>query len=164
MRIGYPGKRGDAPAEFLGHPQIRLPIIADGANVDLRRHPEIEDSGHDVGRLKVEGFFRKRRGQDFAQLAHIISRRPVPFLQRNQDHSVIDADGRAVRERQIVGTRRQPDIVDDAIALSRGDDLADLVFDRLEDRFGRFDPRSGGGANVELNLTSADERKEVVAD
>ena len=42
----------------------------------------------------------------------------MAFLQRHQDHAVIHADGRAVGEGEIVGARRQADIVDDQLAVA----------------------------------------------
>ena len=66
--------------------------------------------------LEIERDIRERGRQHLAQLAHIVGGRRVALLERDQDHAVIDADGRAVGERQIVGTRRQPDIVDDQLS------------------------------------------------
>ena len=88
----------------------------------------------------------------------------MALLQRDQDDAVIDADGRAIGECQIVGTRRQADIVDDQLALALGNDLADLVLDGLEDALGRLDPGSGRRTDVELDLPAVDRRKEVAAD
>ena len=103
-------------------------------------------------------------GSACAQLAHIFAGRRVAVLQRHQDHAVIDADGRAVGEREIVGARRQADIVDDQIALALRNDFADLVLDRLEDVFGGLDPGAGRRADVKLDLPAVDGRKEVAAD
>ena len=58
----------------------------------------------------------------------------MAVLERDEDDAVIDANGRAVGESEIIGARRQADIVDDALALVLGDDFADLVFDWLEQR------------------------------
>jgi hypothetical protein len=53
---------------------------------------------------------------------------------RNPFTAVIGADGRAVRERQIVGPRRQSDIIDDQAAFVLRYDFPDFVFDLLEDK------------------------------
>ena len=88
----------------------------------------------------------------------------MAFLQRHQDDAVIDADGGAVGERQIIGPRRQSDIVHDQIALALGNDFADLVFHLLKNLLRGLDPRSGRRADMKLNLPAIDRRKEVAAD
>ena len=88
----------------------------------------------------------------------------MAFLQRHQDHAVVDADRRAVGEGEIVGARRQADVVDDQLAVVLRDDLADLVLDRLEDALGRLDARAGRRADMELDLAAVDQREEVAAD
>ena len=164
MRVGDARDRRDAPPQLLGHAQVRRPVVADGANVDLRRQAEIEDLGDDVGGLEIEGHLGEGGRQHLAQLAHIFGGRRVALLERDQDYAVIDADGRAVGEGQIVGARRQPDIVDDQSRSCFGNDLANLVLDRLEDRFGRLDAGPGRRADVELDLAAVDGRKEIAAD
>jgi hypothetical protein len=47
---------------------------------------------------------------------------------------------------------------------SVGNDFAYLVFDGLENPLGRFDPHCGRSADVQLNLATVDERKEVMPD
>ena len=98
MGIGNARDGPDAAPELPRDVQILDAVIADGAHVDLRRHPEIQDLGDHIGSLKIEDVFRKGRRQHLAQLAHIIGGRRVPVLQRHQDHAVIDADRRAVGE------------------------------------------------------------------
>ena len=120
--------------------------------------------GDDIGRLEIEGRVGKGRRQLLAQLANVVGRRRVTFRQLHLDHPIIGADGRTVAEGKIVGTRRQPDIVDDEAALVLGDDLPDLVLDRLEDAFGGFDTRPGRRPDMELDQTAVDERKEVAPD
>ena len=80
-------------------------------------------------------------GSTSRNLLDVIGGRRVAVLERHLDHAVIDADGRTVGKGEIVGARRQPDIVDDQRALVLGNDLADLVLDRLEDPLGPI--RSG---------------------
>ena len=89
------------------------PVVADGADVDLRRQAEIQDLRHHVGRLEIEDVLRECGRQHLAQFLDVVGGRRVALLQRHQDHAVIDADRRAVGEGQIVGARRQSDIVDD---------------------------------------------------
>ena len=50
MRVGDAGNGRDAPPQLLRDPQVRRPVVADGAHVDLRRQAEIEDLRHDVRR------------------------------------------------------------------------------------------------------------------
>ena len=88
----------------------------------------------------------------------------MAFLERDQDHAVIDADRRAVAEGEIVVARRQADIVDDQLALVLRNDLADLVLDRLEDLLGLLDAGAGRRAHVQLDLAAVDDREEVAAD
>ena len=127
----------------LRHSQIRGAIAADHANVDLRRQPEIEDLGDHVGGLEIEGHRRKGGRQHLAEPAHVVGGRRVPLLERHQDHAVVDADGRAVGEGEVVHPLRHADVVDDEVAVPRRNDLADLVLDLLEDVLGCFDPGRG---------------------
>ena len=80
-------------AQLFGNAQIVVLVVADRADVDLRRQAEIEDLGDDVGRLKIECAFGKCGRQYFSQLAHIFACRPVALFQRYQDDAVIDTDG-----------------------------------------------------------------------
>ena len=68
-----------------------------------------------------------------AQLADVISSRRVAFLQRHEYDAVVDPNGRTVGKGKIVGSRRQPNVVDDKFTLGRGDDFAYLVLDGLEE-------------------------------
>ena len=88
----------------------------------------------------------------------------MTFLERHLDDAVVDPDRRTVGEGQIVGSRRQSDIVDDQRAVFLRNDFADLVLDRLEYPLGGFDAGSGGRANVKLDLAGVDQRKKVAAD
>ncbi len=162
--VGDPGDRRDALPQLVRDPQVVGAVVADGADVDLRRQAEIENLRHDVGRLEIEQRVGERGRQHGAQLAHVVRRRRMSLLQRDQDDAVIDADGRAVGEGEVVGARRQADVVDDPVAVAVRNDLADLVLDLLEHALGRFDPRSRGRPDVELDLAAVDEREEVVAD
>ena len=148
MRVGNPRNGADLLAELLRDLEVVGPVGADHSDVDLRRQAEIEDLRDDVGSLEIEHDIGKRSRQHLAQLAHIVGRRRVTFLQRHHDHPVIGADGRAVGEGEIIGARRKPDIVDDERAVLVGNDLADLVLHRLEDPFGRFDARAGRRAHM----------------
>ena len=164
MRIGDSRNCRDPSPELLRHPQVRRPVVADGPHIDLCRKAEIEDLRHDVGRLEIEGHLRERGRQDLAQLSHVVGGRGVTLLERHQDHAVVDADGRAVGKGEVIGARRQPDIVHDQLALALGNDLANLVLDRLEDAFGRLDPGGRRRPDVELDLTAVDGWKEVAPD
>ena len=116
-----PGIAAMRRLQLLGDAQVVGAVIADGAHVDLRRQAEIQDLGDDVGRLEIEHRLGEGRRQHLAQLAHVVGRRRMAFLQRDQDHAVIDADRRAVGEGEIVGPRRQADVVDDQLrGRSRG--------------------------------------------
>ena len=59
---------------------------------------------------------------------------------------------------------RYAKVVDDDVALTRRNDLADLVLDVLEDALGRFDAGRRRGADVELDLSAVDLREEIAAD
>ena len=164
MGVDDAGNGRDAPAQLLGDAEVGGAVVADRPHVDLRGKAEVQDLGHDVGRLEIEHDLGKRRRQGLAQLADVVGRRRMAFLERHQDHAVVHADGRAVGEGEIVGPRRQSDVVDDQLAVALGDDFADLVLDGLEDALGRLDARAGRGADMELDLAAVDQRKEVAAD
>src|SRR5215469_18555376 len=85
------------------------------------------------------------------------------LLQRHQDLTIIDTDRRAVAEREIIEPKRQADIVNDQRSVGFGDDLANLVFDRLEDLLGPLDARAGWSADMEFDLSAIDQREKVAA-
>jgi len=58
---------------------------------------------------------------------------------------------------------RYSDVVDDEFSLAFRNDFPNLVLNRLENGFGRFDPGAGGSADVELDLPTIDGRKEIAA-
>ena len=47
---------------------------------------------------------------------------------------------RSVGESEVVNALRHADVIDDQVMVALRNDLADLVFDLLEDMLGRFDP------------------------
>ena len=85
----------------------------------------------------------------------------MALLERDHDDAVIDGDRGAVGERPIVGARRHADIVDDQVQIFFRNDLADLVFDRLEVLLGRLDPGARRGAHVKLDHAAVDGRIEI---
>src|SRR4029077_20593117 len=87
----------------------------------------------------------------------------MALLEGHQDHAVVDADGRAVGECEVVGPCRQADVVDDERPLVFGNDFPNLVLDRLEESLGRLDASTCRCADVELYLPAVDDRKEVAA-
>ena len=117
MRVDDARNRRNAPRISFATRKVLRPVVAHGPHVDLRRQPEIQDLGHHVGRLEIERILGKCRRQHLTQLLDIVGGRRVAVLQRHLDDAVIDADGRTVGECQIVGPRRQADIVDDQPAL-----------------------------------------------
>ena len=131
-------------------------VIADRAHVDLRRQPEIEDLGDHVGGLEIEVASGNAAGSTSRSLRDVVGGRRVALLRATQDHAVVDADGRAVGEGQIIRARRQADIVDDELAFVLRNDLADLVLDRLENAFGGLDAGAGGRADMKLDLAAVD--------
>ena len=139
-------------------------INAHGSDVDLRRQSEVQDLRHDIGRLEIEDILRECRGQHLTQFLDVVGRRLVAFLERHLDDAIIDPDRRPIGECQIVGSRRQPDIVDNQRALLFGNDLTNLVLDRLEDRLRALDARSRRSANMKLDLPAVDQREKVAPD
>src|SRR5262249_20683042 len=162
-RVDDPGNFSNAPPQLPRYAQVGRAIPANGPHVDLRRQSEIEDLRDHVGSLKIERHFRKCRRQHLAQLADVAGGRRVPLLESHQDHAVIRADGRTVGESQVVRALRYADVVDNEVSLPLGNDLPDLVLDRLKNGFGRFDAGAGGCANMQLDLPSVDGRKEIAA-
>ena len=100
-------------------------------------------------------------GSTWRNLLDVVGGRLVAFLELDLDDAVVDPDRRAVGKCQIVGSRRQSDIVDNEAALLFGNDLADLVLDGLEDRLRAFDAGPGRRANVKLDLAAVDQREKV---
>src|SRR4029077_13827834 len=139
-------------------------VIPDSSDIDLRRKPEVENLGHNVGGLKIEHVLRKCGCQCGAQLADIFCCRRVAILERDQDGAVIHADRRSVGESEVVCARRQSDIVNDQRAFIPWDDLANLIFDLLKNLFGDFNPGTGGRTDMQLDLAAIDERKKISTD
>ena len=164
MGVGDARNARDAAPQLMRHAQIVGAIATDDPNVDLRRQSEIEDLGDHVGGLEIEGHRRKGGRQHLAEPAHVVGGRRVPLLERDQDHAVVDVDGRAVGESEVVRPLRHADVVDDEVAVARRNDLADLVLDLLEDALGRFDAGRRRRADVELDLSAVDGGEEVAAD
>ena len=136
-------------------------VVAHRPDVDLRRQSEVQNLRHDIGRLEIEHVLRECGGQHLTQFLDIVGGRLVALLERHLDDAIVDPDRRAVGECQIVGSRRQSDIVDDQGAVLFRNDFADLVLDRLEYRLGAFDAGSGGSANMKLDLAAVDQREKV---
>ena len=163
MRVDDAGYGGKPLLELSCNRKVVL-VIAYRPDVDLRRQPEIEDLRHHIGGLEIEHVLRERSRQHLAQFLDVLGGRLVAILERHLDDAIVDSDRRAVGECQIVGSRRQPDIVYDQRALLFRNDFANLVLDRLENRLGAFDAGSGGSTNVKLDLAAVDEREKVPAD
>src|ERR1700747_1577410 len=156
MGVGDARNGRNAPPQLPRHPQVSGAVAPDGAHVDLRRQPEIEDLGDHIGGLEVERHRRKGRRQHLAQPADVAGGRRVPLLERYQDHAVVNVDGRTVGEGEVVCPLRHANVVDDEVAIARWNDLADLVFDLLENALGRFDTGRGRGAYMQLDLSTVD--------
>ena len=153
-----------APSQLVGDLEVVGAVVAHRAHVDLGRQAEIQDLGHHVGRLEIEDGLREGARQFAPELADVVFGRCVALLQGHKDDAVVDADRRAVGEGEIVGPRRQADVVDDQLSVVLGDELADLVLDLLEQPLGGLDARPGRRAHMELDAAAVDHRKEVAAD
>src|SRR3984893_9037474 len=70
------------------------------------------------------------------------------FAELNLDNSVIHPDRAAICEGEIIGARRQPDV----------------ILNRLKDFLGALDAGARWSADVQLDPSSVDARKEVGAD
>src|SRR5882757_9062630 len=160
MRVDDPGDRGETLLKLLRNRKVVV-VGAHGPDVDLRRQSEVQDLRHDVSRLEIERAFGKCGWQRLTQLLDVFGGRLVAFLQLDLDDTVVDSDRGAIRECQIVGSRRQTDIVDNEAAVLFWNDFADLVLDLLEYRLGAFDTGPGGSANVKLDLAAVDQREKV---
>src|SRR6202790_2005019 len=163
MRVDDAGNRGKALTELPGQRQV-VEVGAHRPDVDLRRQSEVQNLRHDGGRLEIERAFGKCGGQHLTQFLDIIGGGLVALLQLDLDDTVVDSDRGTVRECQIVGSRRQPDIVNNEPAILVRNDFADLVLDLLKYRLGAFDAGPGGSANVKLDLAAVDEREKIPAD
>ena len=163
MRVDDAGNGGKALTELPCNRKV-VGAVAHRPDVDLRRQSEIQNLRDDIGRLEIERVLRECGGQHLTQFLDVVGGRLVALLERHLDDAIVDPDRRAVGECQIVGSRRQSDIVDDQRAVLLRNDFADLVLDRLENRLGAFDAGAGRSANVKLDLAAVDERKKVPAD
>ena len=75
MRVGDAGYGGEALAELLGDREIVGAVVADRADVDLRRQAEVQDLRHHVGGLEIERILREGLRQHLAQFRDVISGR-----------------------------------------------------------------------------------------
>ncbi len=164
MGIDDPRNGGDTAPEFLGNAEVFDPVITDGAHVDLRSKPKIQDLRRHVGGLKIKQIFRERRRQHLSQLAHVIGGWSMAIFKGHHDHAVIDRDRRAVGERPVIRARRHPEIVDDQIEVFLRYDLTDLVLDRLEDLLCHVDAGARRRPDMELDHAAIDRRIEIAAD
>ncbi len=164
MGIGDARNGRHAPPQLMRHAQVGGAIATDDPNIDLRRQAEIEDLRGHVGGLEIEGHRRKGGRQHLAQPTHVVRSRRVSLLEGYQDHAVIDVDGRAVAESEVVRPLRHANVVDDELALPLRNDFADLVLDFLEDAFGGFHAGRRRCTDVKLDLSPVDCGEEVVAD
>ena len=164
MHVDDAVDRREPLLDLAGDTKVVCAVVADGANVDLRWQSEVQDLRDHVGRLEIEDRLGKRDRQFPPQTAHIFRGRCMALLQGDLHGAVVHPDGRSVAEGQIVGPRREADIVDDQVEIMGGDDLADLVLDGLEEPFGRLDAHAGGAADMELKAAGVDHRKKVAAD
>src|ERR1700722_3182836 len=119
---------------------------------------------YNIGRLEIEYFLGECGRQHLTQFPDVRGGRLVAILERHQDYTIIDSDGRAVSKGPIINARRQSDIVNDKLAIRFWNDFAYLVFDCLEYPFRGFDAGSGGSTNVKLDLASVDQREKISAD
>ena len=118
MGVGDARNGGDAAPQLMRHAQVGRAVATNDPNVDLRRQSEIEDLRDHVGGLEIEGHGWKCGRQHLAQLAHVVGRRRVSLLQRHQDHAVVDVDGRAVGESEVVRPLRHANVIDDEVAIA----------------------------------------------
>jgi len=134
-----------------------VPIVFGILFATLANHAAAGLAGTLFGSLLAGPWMRWILGLSFLSVA-VWALFPV---QRHQDLTIIDTDRRAVAEREIIKPKRQADIVDDQRSVGFGDDLANLVFDCLEDLLGPLDARAGWSADVEFDLSAIDQREKV---
>ncbi len=129
--------------------------------VDLRRNAEVQNLRNDVRRLEIKQQIREGLVERYSQAFHIIGGWCVSFFERDKDLPVVDADRRPVREGQVIDPGGQSDIVKNEPKILAGNFASDFIFDGLEDLLRALDPRSGRGADMQLNEAGVDLRKEV---
>src|SRR6202047_2567921 len=87
----------------------------------------------------------------------------MSLLQRHQDYTVIDVDGRSIGEGEVVRPLRHANVINDEVSIALRNDFTDLVLDLLEDALGRFDAGRCRRADMELDLSAVDVGKEIAA-
>jgi hypothetical protein len=156
----------DASGELLRELVGRLVVAgrADDLHVDRRGEAEVEDLRRDVGRQEEEGRVGVGGRELGPELAHILGRRPVLRLQRDEDLSVSRRDGSALAEREVDAAVRRPEDVEHRRDLGGRDDRLDRVLDPCEALLALLDPGARWAADMELHQAGIDGREEVTPD
>src|SRR5512135_1618365 len=84
-------------------------------------------------------------------------------LERDQNLAVGGSDRRRIAEREIYAAQRQTDIVQQKTRLRRRHDPPDARLHGVEDLIGLFQPRSGGGSDMETKLPGVHEREKILS-
>src|SRR6202030_2458400 len=99
-----------------------------------------------------------------AQLADEIRGRPMVFVEIDEYIGIARTDGRRCAVRQIDAAVGKAQIVDDVRYLILRDHFADRRLDRVAERRGFLDSRTGARAQVQLDLAAVDRREKILAE
>src|SRR5208282_3067192 len=87
-----------------------------------------------------------------------------PLAQRHEDVRIARTDRRRSAVGEIDAAVRQSDVVCDAGNFRGRDYLADRCLDRIAQRRGLLDAKTGAGPEVQLDLAGIDGREEILAE
>ena len=144
---------------------VAYQILSHNLDVDGRGHAEIQDLGHDVGRLEEKLRRREPLGQQFAKSPDVgFGRASAILFQLQENLGVGCADGARIAVGHVDAAVRQTDIVENGDQIPLGNDFLDGGFHLVRQPRGLFDPQPGTGAHVQANLARVHARKIITAD
>src|SRR4030095_8912189 len=98
------------------------------------------------------------------QLGGVSRRAFLPFvLERDENLAVLRAERGAVAKRQVILLRGNAEVVDDHLQVVRGNDGADLRFNRAKSVSGLLQPCATGSDHVQADLSGINGGEKIAA-
>ena len=165
MHVGGAVHVTQAIGDLLRNDVVALHVLTGDLDVDRRRQSEVQNLGHDVGRLKEELHAGELSRQLLAQFPDVALGRVMMFgVQAHQDLGIAGSHHAGVAVRQIDSRIRQPDIVQDGDQLVLGNLLPQIGFHLIGQPRRFFHPQAGASTHVQAHRASVNVREEVFAE
>jgi hypothetical protein len=162
--VGNARHVADLRLQFLRERVVGCDVKSADLDINGRRGAEIQNLADDVGGQESEADAGIRLRQRCPQLTHIVRGRAMVFFQRDENVGIGGRGRRGVAVREVDAADRQADIVDHARYFGPRNGFPDGRLDLIGEPCGFLDPQAGMAAQVQLDLTAVDRRKEVTAE